>query len=155
MIVRPLEPEDVDRLERLFYRLSPETVYRRFFSPVAKPRRSVLERLATVDHVDRDALAAVVDDEIIAVARYDRVKDYPNAAEIAIVVEDAWQRHHVATQLLNELTTRARDRGFTMFTASMLGDNQPIISLVKALNPNTRIKWDGGTLAAQVPIAAA
>jgi GNAT superfamily N-acetyltransferase len=127
-------------------------VYRRFFSPVAKPRRSVLEHLAAVDHWDRDAVVAVVDDEIVGVARYDRAKGYPNAAEIAVVVEDAWQRHHVATALLNELAARARHRGFTMFTASMLGDNQPIVSLVRAMNPKTRIKWDSGTLEATVPI---
>ncbi len=89
MITRQIEPDDVDRLERMFFRLSPETVYRRFFSPVARPRRSVLEHLATVDHWDRDAVVAVVDDEIIAVARYDRAKDRVDAAEIAVVVEDS------------------------------------------------------------------
>jgi len=154
VIIRQIEATDVDRLERLFYRLSPQTVYRRFFSPVAKPRRSVLQHLAAVDHWDRDAIVAVVDDEIIGVARYDRTAGYPNVAEIAVVVEDAWQRHHVASVLLNELAMRARHRGFSVFTASMLGDNRPVVSLVKAMNPRSSIKWDGGTLAAQVPIAS-
>ena len=153
MIIRQIEADDVDRLERLFFRLSPETVYRRFFSPIAKPRRGALEHLATVDHWDRDAVVAVVDDEIIGVARYDRAKGQADSAEIAIVVEDAWQRHHVATTLLNELARRARHRELTTFTASMLGDNRPVVSLVKTLNPATRIRWDGGTLAAEVPIA--
>ncbi len=152
MIIRPIEPDDVERLERLFYRLSPETVYRRFFSPIARPRRSVLEHLATVDHGDRDAVVAVVDDEIVGVARYDKVAAYPNAAEIAVVVEDAWQRHHVASALMNDLATRARERGFTMFTASMLGENQPVVALVRALNPDARIRWDAGTLAAELPL---
>jgi RimJ/RimL family protein N-acetyltransferase len=150
--IRQIEAEDVDRLERLFYRLSPETVYRRFFSPVHKPNRSTLEHLATVDHADREAMVAVVDDEIIGVARYDRVKDFPNAAEIAVVVEDAWHRHHIATVLLEALTQRAQAQGYSMFTASMLGDNQPIVSLVRALNPKTRVKWDAGTLAAEMPL---
>ena len=154
MNIRPIEPNDVDRLERLFYRLSPETVYRRFFSPIAKPQRSTLEHLAKVDHRDRDAMVAVVDDEIIGVARYDKVDGYPNTAEIAILVEDAWQRHHVASDLLNELTTVARRRGYTMFTASMLGENRPVVSLIKALNPSARIKWDAGTLAAEIPLTA-
>lgn len=154
MIIREIEASDVDRLERLFYRLSPETVYRRFFSPVSKPRRSMLEHLAEVDHVNRDAMVAVVDDEIIGVARYDRVDGYPNAAEIAVVVEDAWQRHHVATLLTNELARRARSRGFEMFTATMLGDNQPVVSLVRALNPNARVNWDGGALSARLPLSA-
>jgi GNAT superfamily N-acetyltransferase len=152
--IRPIEPGDVDRLERLFYRLSPETVYRRFFSPVTKPRRGTLEHLATVDHRDRDAVVAVVDGEIVGVARYDKIQAFPNAAEIAIVVEDAWQRHHVATELLNELTRIARSRGYTMFTASMLGENRPVVSLIKALNPDARIRWDSGALAAEIPLTA-
>ncbi len=152
MIIREIEAGDVERLERLFYRLSPETVYRRFFSPIAKPRRATLEHLANVDHVNRDAVVAVVDDEIIGVARYDKVDGYPNAAEIAVVVEDAWQRHHIATLLMNELARRARSRGFEMFTAAMLGDNQPVVSLVRALNPNARVSWDSGALSARLPL---
>jgi GNAT superfamily N-acetyltransferase len=112
----------------------------------------MLNHLASVDHLNRDALVALVDDEIVAVARYDRVSELPDAAEIAVVVEDDWQRHHVATELLNELSRRARERGFKMFTASMLGDNQPIVSLVRALNPNVRMRWDGGALAATMPL---
>lgn len=154
MEIRPIEPDDVDRLERLFYRLSPETRYRRFFSPVNKPRPSTLQYLANVDHHVRDALVAVVDDEIIGVARYDKVSGYPNAAEMAVVVEDAWQRHGVATKLLHQLTELARARGYAMFTASMLGDNRPVVALIKALNPSARIKWDGGTLAAEIPLSA-
>ena len=36
LTVRPIEPNDVARLERMFFRLSAATVYRRFFSPVAR-----------------------------------------------------------------------------------------------------------------------
>ncbi len=34
----------------------------------------------------------------------------------------------------------------------MLGDNRPVVSLVRALNPDTRVRWDAGTLAAEVPL---
>ena len=33
LCVRPIDADDVDRLSRMFDRLSPMTVYRRFFSP--------------------------------------------------------------------------------------------------------------------------
>ena len=35
--VRAIQPDDVERLERLFFRLSPRTVYLRFFQPVHAP----------------------------------------------------------------------------------------------------------------------
>ena len=41
--LRPIQPDDAERLRRLFYRLSPETVYWRFFSPIQVPREAVLE----------------------------------------------------------------------------------------------------------------
>ena len=66
---RAIRPDDADRLEGLFYRLSPQSLYLRFFSPVPRPRRAVIERLANVDYTDRLALVAVIDDEIIGVAR--------------------------------------------------------------------------------------
>jgi hypothetical protein len=55
LTVRPITLPDVDRLDRLFTRLSPETVHSRFFSPVRRPRAALL-RLADVDHRRRDAL---------------------------------------------------------------------------------------------------
>ena len=40
LTVRPIEPNDVARLERMFFRLSAATVYRRFFSPVQRTART-------------------------------------------------------------------------------------------------------------------
>jgi len=86
--VRPIELGDVERLARLFARLSPESVHFRFFSPITRPPRAALLRLADVDHARRDALVALDGDEIVAVARYDAA---PGAteAELALTVEDA------------------------------------------------------------------
>ena len=37
LTVREIELDDVERLERMFFRLSADTVYRRFFSPIVEP----------------------------------------------------------------------------------------------------------------------
>ena len=63
--VRPIAITDVDRLARMFTRLSPESVHVRFVSPIAKPPRAALLRLADVDHDRRDALVAMLGDEIV------------------------------------------------------------------------------------------
>ena len=62
-------------------------IRRRYFS--AHPRLSEfeLERFTTVDHHDREALVAVVDGEIIGVARYERTMA-PTDAEVAFVIAD-------------------------------------------------------------------
>ena len=60
LMVRPIVIGDVERLDRLFSRLSPQSVHYRFFSPIARPPRAALLHLAHVDHVRRDALVALL-----------------------------------------------------------------------------------------------
>src|SRR4051794_19605759 len=67
--LRPLVDTDVELLRRLFFRLSPHTVYLRFFQPIHEPRTAQLQHLAAVDHDTRDAIAAIDDSgEVVAVA---------------------------------------------------------------------------------------
>ena len=87
---RPVQPTDRRLFYRLWPRLSPETVYRRFHAPVHRlPDEAV--RLVTVDHDQREAVVAVVGGEVVGVARYDRLPTDPSTAEFAVLVEDAWQ----------------------------------------------------------------
>lgn len=151
--IRPLEATDAEALGRLFHRLSPETVYRRFHQPVREPRPQVLAYLAAVDHDRREAMAAEVDGEIIGVARYDRVGD-TDEAEMAIVVEDAWQRHGVGRRLVQELAAAGARRGIRAFAASLLGDNHAALALVRALAPTAKVKPDHGELVARIPLSA-
>ena len=153
LVVRPIVVTDVDRLFRLFGRLSPETVHFRFFSPVQSPSRVALLRLATVDHHQREALVALAGDEIVAVARYDATS--PTRAEVAIVVEDLWQRHGVGLHLSRQLATLARSSGFEELTASMLPDNRAVLSLAHKLAPTAKVHWAGGAYEVAVPLAAA
>ena len=108
--VRPIEPGDADRLERMFFRLSPTTIYRRFFSPIHEPSPRMLMWLTNVDHDRREALVALDGDEIVAVARYDG-RAGATEAEIAVTVEDAWQHRGVGRRLARRLAAcRARPR---------------------------------------------
>ena len=69
--IRPLEAGDAFRLRRMFDRLSPESVYQRFFAPIPLARRAALIHLAGVDHDLHESLVAEAGGEIVAVARYD------------------------------------------------------------------------------------
>src|SRR5438309_4488117 len=82
-----LEPADGAELRRFFYRLSPETIYRRFHSPLARPEQAQPKRLLDIDHHDREAVVGVLDGEIIGVARYAR-RPGTDSAEVAVVVAD-------------------------------------------------------------------
>jgi RimJ/RimL family protein N-acetyltransferase len=149
---RPIAPEDGVRLERLFYRLSPQTLYRRFFSPVPRPSAKVIHRLANVDYGDRMAIVAVIDDEIVGVARYDRLGD-PSEAEVAVLVEDAWQQRGLATRLLWRLTAAARERGVQTFIAGVLGENRPMMGLLEVLSDELEVTFADGEYTARIGLA--
>ena len=144
--VRPIERDDVEALRRLFYRLSAETVYRRFFQPIHSPSESALRFLCDVDHGRRDALVAVSGDgEIRAVARYDRLGDSLEA-EVAVVVEDEWQGHGVGAALVRRLAGLAESRGLEVFTATMLGDNRAASKLLRSVDAHPQVRFDRGEL---------
>ena len=151
--LRPLEPQDGARLIRLFYRLSPDSVYRRFMSPIPHPFRPEFRRLLDVDHRDREALAAISEEgEVIGVARYFRDLQHPDVAEIAIVVEDRWQRRGLGRALTRRLAAVARRRGIDSFHADLLGDNRAAVRLLRGLSAAARFRLNTGSLEAEVPL---
>jgi GNAT superfamily N-acetyltransferase len=151
--LRPLEPDDGELLVRLFFRLSPETVYRRFLSPIPDPYRPEMRRLLEVDHRHREALAVLSEGEVVAVARYAREAANPDVAEIAIVVEDGWQHRGLGRLLTRRLAALARRRGIAAFHATMLGDNRPALRLLRGLSEAARFRWSTGEIEAEVPLS--
>jgi GNAT superfamily N-acetyltransferase len=149
--VRPLAEDDGERLRRLFFRLSPLSVYRRFLSPLARPTEEGLRRLLDVDHCDREALAALWADEIVAVARYAR-QPGAEVAEIAIVVADDWQRDGLARLLLERLAGVAQLRGIGRFQATVLGENSGALRLVRRVFPASHARWESGLAEFEIPL---
>jgi RimJ/RimL family protein N-acetyltransferase len=154
LTVRPIDPGDVGRLERMFFRLSPTTIYRRFFSPIHDPSPRLLMWLSNVDHDRREALVALAGDEIVAVARYDG-RAGASDAEIAVTVEDAWQHRGVGTRLARRLAACALDHGFERFIATMLPDNRPAIGLLHRLSNNASVRFVDGNYSAVAPLSRA
>ena len=58
--LRPISPEDADRLRVFHSQLSPETIYYRFFAPYPELTDKDVRRFTQVDHASRVALVATV-----------------------------------------------------------------------------------------------
>ena len=58
LVVRPIRDTDRPAVERLFQRLSPESVYRRFFTLFPAPPANILRHLTSVDHGDHQVIHA-------------------------------------------------------------------------------------------------
>jgi ribosomal protein S18 acetylase RimI-like enzyme len=151
---RPVRPDDAPLFCRLWDRLSPETVYRRFHAPLRSPPADA-HRLVEVDHDLREALVAVVGGEVVGVARYDRSPADPGTADVAVVVEDAWQGVGVGRQLLGELAELAARRGVRSLTADVQADNDRMVGLLRRLLPGAVLTPEHGVYAVQSPVPSA
>jgi GNAT superfamily N-acetyltransferase len=152
--VRIIRPDDEARLGRLFYRLSPESVYRRFFTLYTVPPPHALYELSHLDHDRKDAVVAVVGDEVVGVGRYAALSSEPDTAEVAVVVEDAWQGQGLGRRLLACATGLARLHGFRTIVATVLADNRPAIALLRSMYPDAEWTASGGEYELRVPLAA-
>jgi GNAT superfamily N-acetyltransferase len=150
--LRLLEPSDANLIRLFYWRLSKETIYRRFLAPVKPPANALVQKLVDVDHHDRDALIALDERGIVGIARYATTRDGDH--DVAIVVADDWQGRGLGTLLIRRLAHIARMRGIASFHATMMGDNTRAQSLVRGLSPNTRMRFADGYLEAEIPLRA-
>jgi RimJ/RimL family protein N-acetyltransferase len=134
--IRPIRPSDRELFPLARKRFSDRTMYQRFLSPKPFLSSSELRYLTQVDGFDHVAFVAVrADDprELVAVARFVRLKDDPRTAEAAIIVADAQQRQGLGKQLALALADAARERGIERFMATMLSDNPAAHALMRTL----------------------
>ena len=152
--IRPISPADRSLLVEGFEQLSPESRYKRFFSPVTRLSERHLDYLTDVDHHDHEALLALAgeEDAAVGVARYVRTED--GIAEPAIVVVDEWQGRGLATILLDALADRAREEGVHTFIAPVLAQNTGAIRLFERLGDAT-VRHDGLEVELTIPLGEA
>lgn len=149
--VRPVRPDDLDRYEAFHQRQSNDAMYYRFFSARPKFSRRELERLVTVDMVDRATLVVFDGDDMIAVANYDRWPGRDDA-EVAFLVDDGHHGRGVATMLLEHLAAVARSNGIERFTAEVLADNRPMLSVFLKAGWPVQRAFDSGVIDLVFPL---
>jgi GNAT superfamily N-acetyltransferase len=134
ILFRPITPDDKELLRVGVERLSPESRYRRFFSPIAHLSDDQLAYLTEIDYVDHFAWIGILPDaggEGVAVGRWVRDPDHPASAEAAVTVADDFQGQGIGAALLVLLARSAIERGIERFTLEVLGENEPMLTLME------------------------
>ena len=151
--IRQAHRTDRDLLVRGFERLSPESRYRRFLTPMHELDARTLRYLTDVDHHDHEAMVALDESgEGVGDARYVRDNARPDTAEVAVTVVDGWQGRGLGTLLLQAISVRARDEGVRTLTAFMLASNHDMMELFEHLGPVRIVERAGGTVEIEVAI---
>jgi acyl-CoA synthetase (NDP forming)/GNAT superfamily N-acetyltransferase len=148
--LRPITPQDTDRIERFHARQSPESIYLRFFAPLPRLSSRDLHHFTHVDHVDRVAFVCTVGDDIVGIGRYDRVE--PAMAEVAFNISDAHQGRGVGSVLLEHLAAAARENGITRFVAEVLPQNRKMLTVFREAGYVLRQAYEDGVISVRFDI---
>ncbi|RHW23881.1 GNAT family N-acetyltransferase [Nocardioides immobilis] len=148
--IRPIQPDDEQLMVEFYSRVSDESKYYRFFSPMPKLSERDIRRFTHVDHHDRVALVMVLGGQMIAVGRYDVVE--PKEAEVAFLVEDQHQGRGIAQLLLEHLAQAGRERGVERFTAEVLPDNNRMIQTFRDAGYRVASGYADGVITLEFPI---
>ncbi|TNY38126.1 GNAT family N-acetyltransferase [Thermomonospora catenispora] len=153
--VRPYGVTDGPRLRRMSDRLSPASLFARFFTGSPHIPETYVHRLEGIDHWDHEALVALLDDDIVGVAEYVRDRADPRRAELAVLVVDPWQHRGVGRLLVCCLAHTALRRGVTAFGAEILPDNRAALAAVRSCWPFARPRYADGSAVFHLPLLPA
>jgi RimJ/RimL family protein N-acetyltransferase len=157
VVIRPIRPDDKDRLAAALARLSDDTIRRRFLTPKPRLSGTELRYLTEIDYIDHWAEVAVLrhdPEAIVGVARWIRDGADPAAAEAAIVIGDPLQGQGLGRALGLAIADAARLRDVRRFTATMLPDNVAAQRLFAAISERLEVRRDGATNAVVATLAA-
>lgn len=137
--VRPIRRDDGERVRRMHARLSHATIMSRYFHAVPFLSDAMIVAATHVDYLDRMALVAAMGTssapnpsaptaEIVSIVNYERIS--ADAAEIAFLVEDAWQGRGIASILFYDLAAYACTSGFRRLLAVTLSRNTRMLDLL-------------------------
>ena len=146
--LRPIVPDDAERIVTFHSGLSERTRYMRYFGPTPTLPPREVARMTTVDYQQRVALVAVLGGEIIAIGLYEGLgfDGKPESAEVAFVVADEHQGRGLGPILLEHLAGAAAENGFTRFEAEVLSENPNMVAVFRDAGYQLSRSFDGSTV---------
>jgi len=151
---RAIKPSDEEEMRRLFYRFSDKSVYYRYFSPIKTMPHTKMQAYVNVDFSRTMSIVGLTgeadQESIIAEARFVRDLQKPYA-DIAFVVDEAYQGAGIASYLYQMLIRLAKERGLKGFTADVLASNKGMMKVFEKGGQAVQAKFDQGAYALTIP----
>lgn len=155
VLVRPIRPEDKERLKVGLHQLSPSSRYHRFHAAVSELSPAQLRYLTEVDQVNHLAWIgvdpALPAEPAVGVARCIRLPAEPDVAEVAVTVLDAYQGRGLGTLLLGVLSTAAAAQGIRAYRAYVAEDNEAMLRIFRDLGAQVHCV-DYGVYELDIPV---
>jgi len=143
---RPVKPIDEKALSEMLYSLSPSSIRTRYMTHTMTFPHKDVQQLTNIDYTQNLAIVGTVpgvtDEEIVAIAQY-FLDPKTQAAEVAFIVHDEWQKKGMGTLLLAYLTKIARQRGVRSFYAKVLPTNKAMLTVFYNSGFKVNTEFDG------------
>ena len=133
-------------------RLSPSTVQARYLSPprslAGEAGDPELKRLLDRNAAEHVVVLAVDGPEVRGIGEF--IPEHVERAELALVVEDAFQRCGIGRSLLRQLERLARKRGIQAFTGDIAYGNARALALLRGTGRRLQTQFSYGSLQFQL-----
>ena len=139
--------DDAPALTLMHQRCSADTIYRRYATPLPRMDERLARRLLTAG---AGAVVAAVGGDLVAVASVSEVED--GVAEVAILVEDGWQRRGLGTRLLAAAARLASGRGAREIVLRSRSQDAALTALAFGSGLRARIRLCGETVEVTVGV---
>ncbi|MGW3498035.1 bifunctional acetate--CoA ligase family protein/GNAT family N-acetyltransferase [Streptomyces sp. NPDC001020] len=140
--IRPVEPNDHERLRGFYEGLSPENLRLRFFAVSPRLAAMAADRACAPVCPGHRALLAEAKGRVLGLAEY-FTGDDKDVAEVSVAVAEGLHHRGVGTLLIEHLVSAARAEGITAFRADALSENLDVLRLFADLGLRTRRHFEG------------
>ena len=151
---RAIKPSDEEAMRRLFYRFSDKSVYYRYFTPIKTMPHAKMQAYVNVDYRKVMSIVGLVGEtgegRIITEARFVKHKSRP-WADVAFVVDEAWQGLSIATYLCKMLIRLGKEKGLKGFTADVLTSNKAMMKVFEKSGVIVKAKLESGVYSLTIP----
>jgi acetyltransferase len=143
ILLRPIRPEDEPAHYAFLSRLTREDFIYRFFNYIPEFPRREMARLTQIDYDREMAFIATATGpdgkpETLGVSR--AVADPDNhTAEFALVIRSDLKRQRLGSILMDKLVRYAREIGIQRLVGEVMGENEPMLGLLKHLGFKLRV----------------
>jgi acyl-CoA hydrolase/GNAT superfamily N-acetyltransferase len=147
LFFRPIKPTDEPLFKDLFYSLSDDSIYKRYFSQIKIMPHERLQEETNVDYETRMTLIALsVHDgveEAVGLGQY-VLNESTNRAELAVIVRDRWQGRHLGSHLVRTMIDIAKEKRVEGITAVVWPQNRTMLNILYKLGYTVKSRFEDG-----------
>lgn len=150
--LRPVKPEDREKLLAFYRALSRDSLYMRFFD-TRTPDAALRDSPTDVDYETDFGVVGELGGELAGIAHYFRSRKNPASAEVAFAIADRAQGCGIGTRLLEKLVDVARTKKIEVFRAEVLPENQKMLDVFLLSGFKVTSRTAEGAVLVSFPIA--